>query len=190
MSGLVDQLPALLGVVIGGVMSYLVGALAERSRWRRQQETRWDSHLLQAYSDYGHSVKECATYYRRLAAHRGLIDHPAPLEPSGDILEQAAIAEGRRSAMMEPLSLLTNTETAKAVRRLNECLWHLEWLARGELEGDPSSWARAHSDYRTARAEFYRHARLSLQIAEMKILHEPPWAPPGRPVREPSDPQL
>ena len=188
MSALVDQLPALLGVVTGGVMSYVVGALTERSRWRRQQETRWDSHLLQAYSDYGHAVKECATYYRRLAAHRGMIDHPAPLEPTGDILEQAATAEGRRSAMMETLSLLTNTETAHAVRKLNESLWHLEWLARGQLAGDATSWAHAHSNYRTARAEFFRQARRSLQIAEMSTLREATWAPPVPPVREPSDP--
>lgn len=82
-------------------MSYLVGALTERSRWRRQQETRWDGHLLQAYSEYSHAVKECATRYQRLAAYRGLVDHPAPLQPTDAELEQAATAEGRRAASVE-----------------------------------------------------------------------------------------
>ncbi|MFF3327162.1 hypothetical protein [Streptomyces sp. NPDC002889] len=178
MSGLVGQLVALLGVVIGGVMSYLVGALAERNRWRREEATRWDGSLLQAYSDYGHAVRECAHYYQRLAAHRGLTDHPAPLAPADDVLEKAAAAESRRSAMVEPISLLSNAETAEAVREVNLCIWHLEWLARGQLAGDQASWAAAFSAYRTARAEYYRSARRSLRIAEMGALREVPWPPP------------
>lgn len=188
MSGIVAQLPTLLGVVVGGLISYLVGALAERSRWRRQQETRWDGHLLQAYSEYSHSVKECATRYQRLAAYRGLVDHPAPLQPTDAELEQAATTEGRRAASVESLSLLTNAETAKAVQRLNRCVWHLEWLARGQLAGNPASWAEAFSSYRAARSEFHDCARRSLQISELGTLQEAPLPPPWRPVRSPSDP--
>lgn len=188
MSGLADQLPALIGVVVGGVMSYAAGALTERSRWRRQQATRWDERLLQAYSDYGHAVKECSSYYLRLAAGRNLTDHPAPLESTNDVLEQAATAERRRSAMVEPLSLLTDARTAEAIRALNRSLWHLEWLARGRKPGDTATWANAFSDYRAARADFYQHARRSLQVAEMTDLQEAPWPPSWRPAREPSDP--
>src|SRR5262245_7281946 len=93
MSGILDQLPTLLGVIVGGLMSYVVGALTEQSRWRRQQEIRWDGQLLEAYSEYGHAVKECATRYLRLAAHGGLTNHLAPLEPTEVELEQAANAE-------------------------------------------------------------------------------------------------
>lgn len=188
MSGIVDQLPTLIGVVVGGLMSYVVGALTERSRWRRQQETRWDGQLFQAYNDYSHAVKECADRYERLAAYRGLTDHPAPLEPTEVELEQAANIEGRRSSMVEALSLLTNTETAEAVQRLNRCVWHLEWLARGQLVGDPASWAQAFSDYRAARVTFYQNARRSLRIVEIGSLRQAPWPPPWRPVRNPSDP--
>lgn len=188
MSGIIGQLPTLLGVAVGGLMSYLVGALAERSRWRRQQETRWDGHLLQAYSEYSHAVKECATRYQRLAAYRGLVDHPAPLQATDAELEQAATAEGRRAASVEALSLLTNAETAEAVQRLNRCVWHLEWLARGQLAGNPLSWAEAFRSYRAARAEFHDRARRSLQISELGTVREAPWPPPWRLVREPSDP--
>lgn len=187
MGGIVDQLPTLLGVVVGGLMSYVVGALTERSRWRRQQEIRWDGQLLQAYSDYGHAVKECATRYLRLAAHRGLTDHPAPLEPTDAELEQAAAAESRRAAAVEALHLLTDAETAEAVQRLNRCVWHLEWLARGQLPGEPSSWAQAFHEYRAARDEFYERARRSLRVAEMGPVREAPWPPPWRLVRNPSD---
>jgi hypothetical protein len=187
MSGIVGQLPTLLGVVVGGLMSYVVGALTERSRWRRQQEIRWDGQLLQAYSDYGHAVKECATRYLRLAAHPGLTDHPAPLEPTDAELEEAAAAESRRAATVEALRLLTDAETAEAVQRLNRCVWHLEWLARGQLAGEPSSWSQAFDEYRAARDDFYERARRSLRVPEMRPLREVPWPPPWRPARDASD---
>lgn len=169
-------------------MSYAAGAMAERSRWRRQQATRWDERLLQAYSDYGHAVKECANYYLRLAAGRNLTDHPAPLESTNGALEEAATAERRRSAMVEPMSLLADAGTADAVRALNRCLWHLEWLARGQMPGDNTTWAEAFSDYRSSRVEFYRQARQSLGVAEVTSRQEAPWPPSWRPVRPPSDP--
>ncbi|GGO80425.1 hypothetical protein [Wenjunlia tyrosinilytica] len=178
--GLGDQLPTLVGVVVGGAMSYLVGTLTERSRWRREQAARWDGRLLEAYSDYADAVKECVTYYQRLAAHRGLSNHPAPLQPTEETSERAAAAEARRSAMVEPLSLLTNAETAQAVREVNQCVWHLEWLARGRKAGDAAAWEEAFGAYRTARAEFYRQARRSLNIPEMAGLPDSQWPPRWR----------
>ncbi|WP_345662042.1 hypothetical protein [Streptomyces venetus] len=39
---LLDQLPALPGVVVGSLGSYAVRSLTERRRWKRQREERWD----------------------------------------------------------------------------------------------------------------------------------------------------
>ncbi|MFD3502564.1 hypothetical protein [Streptomyces sp. NPDC058678] len=117
-----DQLSTLIAVTLGAVLSFLVGTLNERTRWRREQGARWDGLLLQAYSDYGQAVKECVVAYQRLAAHQGLTQDPTPLEPTDDALEQAAKAESRRSAMTEPLRLLADPATAAAVRKLNEAV--------------------------------------------------------------------
>lgn len=127
----VDQLSTLIGVVVGAAMSYVVGTLHERTRWRRQQGARWDGLLLQAYSDYGQAIMDCVVVYQRLAAHQGLTEDPSPVETTGDALEEAARAELRRAAMTEPLRLLADPDTAAAVRKLNDAVWHLEWLARG-----------------------------------------------------------
>jgi len=54
---LLEQLPALVGVVLGAAGGYLINAMADRARWRREKEARWESHRMQTYAAYGHAVK-------------------------------------------------------------------------------------------------------------------------------------
>jgi hypothetical protein len=61
---LLNQLPALLAVVVGATGSYMTASRIERSRWRRGMATRWDEQRLAAYVEYMHAVKEA----RRLAS--------------------------------------------------------------------------------------------------------------------------
>lgn len=177
---MVNQLAALIGVALGAVLSYLVGMLNERTRWRREQGTRWDGLLLQAYSDYGQAIKECAVAYQRLAAHRGLTEDATPVEPSVDALDQAATAEARRAAMTEPLRLLADPATVAAARKLNEAVWHLEWMARGRLVGNAATWEQAYSTYRVARQSFYDKARVSLRVPGGAIAERASWPPSWR----------
>jgi hypothetical protein len=53
----VNVLLPLLGVVIGAMASYLAGAAAERRRWRREAQIRWDTKRLDAYAGYANAVK-------------------------------------------------------------------------------------------------------------------------------------
>jgi hypothetical protein len=175
-----DELPTLIGVVLGAVLSYLVGMLNERTRWRREHAARWDGLLLQAYSDYGQAIKECVVAYQRLASHQGLTEDPTPVEPTNDALEQAAMAETKRAAMTEPLRLLADPSTAAAVRKLNDAVWHLEWMARGRLTGDASNWDQAYREYRMARQTFYDKARASLQVPGGVIAERTSWPPAWR----------
>ncbi|MDX3539917.1 hypothetical protein PV721_37510 [Streptomyces sp. MB09-01] len=175
-----NQLYALIGVTLGAVLSYLVGMLNERTRWRREQGARWDGMLLQAYSDYGQAIKECVVAYQRLAAYRGLTEDPTPMEPTNDGLEQAAKAEARRAAMTEPLRLLADPATANAVRKLNDAVWHLEWMARGRLTGEAATWEQTYGVYRAARQAFYEKARAGLQVPGGVIAEREIWPPSWR----------
>ncbi|MEU6272366.1 hypothetical protein ABZ871_08085 [Streptomyces populi] len=175
-----NELPTLIGVVLGAVLSYLVGMLNERTRWRRERDARWDGLLLQAYSDYGQAIKECVVAYQRLAAHQGLTEDPTPVEPTNDALEQAAQAEARRASMTEPLRLLADPATAVAVRKLNDAVWHLEWMAQGRLPADTAGWDQAYREYRAARQTFYEKARASLQVPGEVIAERASWPPPWR----------
>ncbi|MEU3508540.1 hypothetical protein ABZ733_11540 [Streptomyces longwoodensis] len=176
-----NELSALIGVVLGAVLSYLVGMLNERTRWRREHAARWDGLLLQAYSDYGRAIKECVVAHQRLAAHQGLTEDPTPVEPTNDALEQAAHAEAKRAAMTEPLRLLADPTTAVAVRSVNDAVRHLEWMARGRPTGDASSWDQAYRAYRAARQTFYETARASLQVPGGVMAERTTWPPSWRP---------
>ncbi|MFD9887672.1 hypothetical protein ACFWZT_40105 [Streptomyces alboflavus] len=175
-----NQLWALTGVALGALLSYLVGMLNERTRWRREQGARWDGLLLQAYCDYGQAVKDCVVTYQRLAAHQRMAEHPAPVEPTDDALDQAAEAEARRAAMTEPLRLPADSATAATIRELNEAVWHLEWLVRGRLGGEAAAWDQAYSTYRAARQAFYEKARTSLHVSGAVVPERTSWPPSWR----------
>jgi len=70
MSGITQQLPALLGAVIGAAATYLAGAATERTRWRRERSSRWDDKRAQAYSEYGYAVKNVYVQCQRIAGSR------------------------------------------------------------------------------------------------------------------------
>jgi hypothetical protein len=70
MSGIGQQLPALIGVVIGALASYLAGAATERARWRRERSSRWDEKRAQAYAEYGYAIKNVYVQCMRAAGIR------------------------------------------------------------------------------------------------------------------------
>jgi hypothetical protein len=78
MSTFLQQLPALIGVVVGALGSYVAVALSDRARFRREQAARWQDRRLSVYSDYARAVKATITVTFRLAAHFGNDPHPYP----------------------------------------------------------------------------------------------------------------
>jgi hypothetical protein len=71
MPGFTEQLPALVGVVVGASASYLIGAATDRARWQRGQSARWDERRAQAYADYGYAVKALYMQGVRISNSRG-----------------------------------------------------------------------------------------------------------------------
>lgn len=72
MQSLVQQLPALIGVLLGALATYAATSATERARWRRTQSIRWDDKRLAAYADYASAVKKLSSLSVRLAAYRGI----------------------------------------------------------------------------------------------------------------------
>lgn len=180
---LADQVPALLGVLVGAATSYLTTSLGERARWRRTQTVRWDERRLTAYADYAHAVKEMVALASRISAARGLTPHPEPLDPETGI-PLLAEAEAQRTVLNETLRLLGDPATVRAARRMNECAWQLERFARGRDPADAAAWQRADTAYRGARDEYIRRARSSLGVAGvLDPSHRTSWQPEP-PARE------
>ncbi|MFD8571561.1 hypothetical protein [Streptomyces sp. NPDC057694] len=176
------QIIPLAGVALGAVTSFLAGSLSERSRWRREQSVRWDARRLDAYAEYLHTVKELAARYQRIAAGRGLVTGPAPLELTADVLAEMSALEARRSALTETCALLGDTDTNTASKALDHCLWRLELLARDVPTEVDQSWEQASAEFRQAQRFYIEHARIGLGVPG-PAKRDVPWPSDWRPVR-------
>ena len=111
---LINQVPVLLGVIIGALGSYLATAATERARWKRALDSRWDDRRVEAYASYAQSVKQMIKVAGRIAAGRGLGGDDAPLAPTQENLELLAGAEAERSRQWEIVLLLGHPQTVAA----------------------------------------------------------------------------
>jgi hypothetical protein len=84
MDTFLGQLPALVGVLVGALASYLVTVATERRRWRRSMDTRWDERRVVAYAEYATAVKAMFDLVLRLQDEnlRQRLDRPKVLSSS------------------------------------------------------------------------------------------------------------
>ena len=155
---LVDQLPALIGVIVGAGLSFTSTTVTERGRWRRSQAVRWDERKLAAYAEFGNVVKDMVLLANRIAAGIGLNQHTQPLGRDEKSLAALAEAAARVSLLSETVRLLADEDTIAASRAMKQRAWRLEWFARGKLDGTPQDWAAAFAEYRDARDEYLSRA--------------------------------
>jgi hypothetical protein len=172
---LVDQLPTLIGVIVGAGLSFTSTSITERGRWRRSQAVRWDERKLAAYAEFGNAVKDMVLLANRIAAARGLNDHPQPLEPDEAAMASLAEAAAQASVLSETLRLLADEETITASRAMSHRAWRLEWFAYGQAEGGSADWKTAFAEYKAARDEYLRCARNSLAVAGPGLPTERGW---------------
>ena len=129
MATVVQQLPALIGVAVGALASFLVSSATKRRRWLRQQSTRWDEKRAQAYVDYGNAVKNVFYKCGSIVNFRGLgwmheqINETDALSESGQLVRE-------RSAKWESLLLLGDTETLLAAREWHRLVGKLQRFVR------------------------------------------------------------
>lgn len=158
------QVFTLIGVLIGAAGSYVVTALTERARWKRELATRWDQHRFESYLRYADAIKKFVSVAGRLAAEKGLFDLPQPVgEESG--LEMLAQAELDRGYAFESVLLMGNPDTISAARAMQRRAWVLEQFARGIRSGSTEDWTGAYREFQEARDAFYVSARKSLGVS-------------------------
>lgn len=181
MASVVDQLPALIGVGIGALASYLVSSSTERARWRRQQSARWDEMRARVYADYGYAVKNVFELCKRLAAYRGLSTTSASIDPAEALGELARLAT-ERTAKWESVLLLGNSETITSAREWHRRIWHMEFFARGERT-DAAEWTALLDEVAVARRRFYDAARRDLGVKGGSVPSAARWEGPPTLVR-------
>jgi hypothetical protein len=169
-----QQLPALIGVVVGAVGSYFAIALGDRARFRREEAARWQDRRLTVYSDYTRAVKMTVTVTFRLAAHFGNDPHPHPLTPERAATQLAAASDPRDMAW-EAMLLLGSPDVVDAAREWFVRAADMERFVQREIR-DPDQWSALLERQRSARTTFYDAARRDLALPPG---HSGRWRPPA-----------
>lgn len=161
-SEFIKQLPALLGLVIGALGSYVVVMRGDRARFRREQGARWQERRLAAYSDYALTLKKTVTLNRRVAAHLGHDGHRQPLPPddAAPLLDEAADA---RSPGGEGLLMLGSPEVVDAAHLWALTVVELEALLRAPA-CTADTWSAQLEKQRVAREKYYTSVRRDMEL--------------------------
>jgi len=169
MSAFLQQLPALVGVVIGALGSYLALVRSDRERFERDRADRWDERRLAVYSEYARSLKKSVTLTYRVAAHMGNDPHPHPL-PLSEAEPLLARATDDRDPAGEALIMLGSREVVDRARDWVTVVMEMERFQRvGTL--DPQAWQALLERQRRGREGYYAAVREDLRL------------PPGHPGR-------
>jgi hypothetical protein len=168
-SQFLQQLPTLLGVVIGALGSYLAVVRSDSARFRRERDARWEERRLAVYSDYARAVKRTVTLTYRVAAHLGNDPHPHPLPPQ-EAEPLLAEATAGRDPVGEALLMLGSAEVVERAREWVVVVMQMETFLRAGTR-DPEAWQRLMERQRAARQAYYGAVREDLAL------------PPGHPAR-------
>ncbi|MGW8374368.1 hypothetical protein [Streptomyces sp. ODS28] len=189
MSAFLQQLPALVGVVIGALGSYLAVMHGDRARFRREQRARWEERRLTAYGDYARSLKATVSLLYRVSAHLGNDPHPQPRTPE-DAAPSLAEASERRDLAWEQVLLLGSPEVADAARLWARAVERLERFVRTGTRDSPEEWAALLTAQRECRVGFYEAARRDIGLpAEVagRTARSTPFAGPDEAPRRAPD---
>ncbi|MFF5029937.1 hypothetical protein ACWCPJ_36320 [Streptomyces collinus] len=162
MSTFVQQLPALIGVVIGALGSYLASTRGDHARFRREQAARWEERRLEAYTTYARSLKKSVTLAYRIAAHLGNDPHPHPLAPE-EAAPQLADAADARDPAGEALLMLGSPEVVEKAREWVVVVMDMEAFLRDRTHS-PETWSNMLMRQRSARDGYYAAVRRDLTL--------------------------
>jgi len=161
MASLAEQLPALIGVLLGAGATFGATFAADRARWHREQSVRWDVKRADAYAEYAFAVKSVISLAVRIAAHRGAHSTGEPLPPDEGV-GLLAEAEHERAVKWETVLLLGSDDVVKAGRRWQQSVFPLEEIARGRRAA--AEWDAAVAVVSRERGLFYEAARNDLGL--------------------------
>jgi len=177
MASVVQQLPALIGVVVGAFASYVVATAMERRRWQRQQSTRWDIKRAEAYVDYGNAVKNVFYKCGSIANSRGLGWVYEEIDENDALSELGRLAS-ERSAKWESLLLLGDMATLLTAREWHRFVGEMQRFIR-DNRTDVAEWKALFMQADAARTRFYGAARRDLGIGGEPLPPGGPWHEPG-----------
>jgi len=167
----IQQLPALIGVVIGALGSYVAIVRGDQARFHRERAARWEERRLEVYAEYARTLKKSVTLTYRVASHLGNDPHPHPLSPTeaAPLLAEATVD---RDPSGEALILLGSPLVVDKARAWVGAVMEMERFMRAETH-DPGAWRELMERQRAGREGYYAAVRDDLAL------------PPGHSARWP-----
>jgi len=167
----IQQLPALIGVVIGALGSYVAIVRGDQARFHRERAARWEERRLEVYAEYARTLKRSVTLTYRVASHLGNDPHPHPLSPTeaAPLLAEATVD---RDPSGEALILLGSPLVVDKARAWVGAVMEMERFMRAETH-DPDAWRELMERQRAGREGYYAAVRDDLAL------------PPGHSARWP-----
>jgi hypothetical protein len=162
MTALLAQLPALIGVIIGAVGSYVAVTLGDRSRFHREQLAQWRAQRLVTYTDYSRALKATVSVTFRASAHLGNDPNPHPLTPD-EAAERLRGEYDARDIGWEAMLLLGAPQVVEAARSWFHVVSRMERFVQDEIR-DPDAWRQLLEEQRRSRSAFYAAARRDLAL--------------------------
>ncbi|MCX5240196.1 hypothetical protein OG824_33815 [Streptomyces prunicolor] len=162
MNAFLQQLPALIGVVIGALGSYVAIVRGDQARFRRERAARWEERRLEVYAEYARTLKRSVTLAYRVASHLGNDPHPHPLSPqeAAPLLAEATEAGDPAG---EALILLGSTQVVDKARAWVSVVLEMQQFLR-EGTHDPEAWHGLLEQQREGRAGYYAAVRDDLAL--------------------------
>ncbi|MFC5220725.1 hypothetical protein [Streptomyces coerulescens] len=157
------QLPALIGVVIGGLVSFAGSAMSERFRWKREVQREWSQRRFEAYRELIHVAHVQVGAARSLATTKNLLEGPPPVSIE-DGVKEIADSDRRLALAYETVQMLGDERVGQAAHAFRSTIWKLSDYARGVIEVDATEWERAYKRYRISRDKFHAAIRSDLGI--------------------------
>jgi hypothetical protein len=161
-SEFLQQLPALIGVIVGALGSYLAITRGDRVRFQREQAARWEDRRLSVYTEYARVLKRAVTLTYRVSAHLGNDPHPHPLSPA-DAAPHLAEAASARDPAGEALLMLGTPDVVTEARVWVLTVIEMERFLREDTR-DPEAWSALLDRQRAAREGYYAAVRRDLSL--------------------------
>lgn len=158
MDAFLDQLPALIGVVVGTLGTILATSVSDRAKWTRSQAVRWDERRVDAYATFARAVKEMHLVAMRLTRPSAT----ASADQEAD-LRALSEADTECSKAWEGVLLLGDANTVDAGRGWREAAYQLVAAARERPSADFDREAAVRATDE-GRDRFYAAARASLAV--------------------------
>ena len=171
MTNFLNQLPAILGVMVGALGTLLVTSFTDRARWRRDQAIRWDARRLDAYVALAATVKEIHALALRVSAPYRRYSQSRPIDRE-QALELLTEANARRTKAWEAVLLLGDEATVTVARAWQDAVGAEEYLCSGGSI-DETEWQSAVEAVDQARDRFYLAARESLNVHGGSVAQSP-----------------